>query len=139
MLNRPDLTANRLLRTTEAMNETFPDATVHHYEALTESVTLPDPDDRHVLAAAIRGQAQVIVTANLKDFPNDCLSQYDIEAQHPDEFITYLLELNPKAALRAFQAQVANLKNPPKTAQEVIQTLRKASLETTADTLIDLL
>ena len=116
LINRPDITADQLLRTTRQMDRTFPDATVHHYEALINSINLPDPDDRHILAAAIRGQAHVIVTANLKDFPNDYLSQFDIEAQHPDKFITYLLELNPEEVLQAFQAQVANLKNPPKTA-----------------------
>jgi predicted nucleic acid-binding protein len=139
LLNRPDLTAAQLLRTTRAMNGAFPDATVHHYETLINSINLPDPDDRHILAAAIRGQAHVIVTANLKDFPNDYLSKYDIEAQHPDEFITYLLELNPEEVLQAFQTQVANLKNPPKTAHEVIQTLRKTGLGKTADGLMVLL
>lgn len=139
LLNRPDLTAGQLQRTTGAMNGAFPDATVQKYEALIRSIDLPDPDDCHILAAAIRGQAQVIVTANLKDFPNDYLSQFDIEAQHPDGFINNLLELSPAEALRAFQTQVANLRNPPKTAQEVIQTLRKANLETTADRLTAML
>lgn len=139
LLKRPDLTADQLSRTTRAMNAAFPDSTVRNYEALIDSIDLPDLDDRHILAAAIQGQAQIIVTANLKDFPNDYLSQFDIEAQHPDEFITYLLELNPEVALHAFQAQVANLKNPPKPAQEVIQTLRRAGLETTADRLTALL
>ncbi|SFE08430.1 PIN domain-containing protein [Spirosoma endophyticum] len=147
LLNRLYITADQLLRTTKAMNVAFPDATIRHYETLSNSINLPDPDDHHILAAAIRGQAQVIVTANLKDFPNDYLSQFDIEAQHPfdieaqhpDEFITYLLELNPEEVLQAFQAQVANLKNPPKTAQEVIQTLRKTGLGKTADGLMLLL
>lgn len=129
LLNRPDLTAGQLQRTAEAMNGTFPDATVQQYEALIRSIDLPDPDDRHVVAAAIRSQSQVIVTANLKDFPTDYLSQFDIEARHPDEFISNLLELSPVEGLLAFQAQVANLRNPPKTAQNVIQTLRKCNLE----------
>ena len=139
LLNRPDISVDQLLRTTRQMNRTFPDATVRHYETLINSINLPDPDDRHILAAAIRGQAHVIVTANLKDFPNDYLSQFDIEAQHPDEFITYLLDLNPEEVLQAFQAQVANLKNPPRIAQEVIQTLRKTGLGKTADGLMVLL
>lgn len=137
--NRPDLTENQLQRTTEAMNRAFSDATVRNYEVLIRSLDLPDRDDCHVLAAAIRGQAQVIVTANLKDFPTDYLNQFDIEAQHPDLFITRLIELSPNEVVKAFQMQVTNLKNPPKTAQDVIQTLRKASLETTADMLLALL
>ncbi|MVM39209.1 PIN domain-containing protein [Spirosoma sp. HMF3257] len=139
LLNRPDLTVAQLLRTTKAMNGAFPDATVHYYEALINGINLPDLDDRHILAAAIRGQAHIIVTANLKDFPNDYLSQYDVEAQHPDDFITYLLELNPEVVIQAFHAQVANLKNPPKTDQEVIQTLGKAGLAITARRLANLL
>lgn len=139
LLNRPDLTADQLLRTTRAMNAAFPDATIHYYEALATSFDLPDPNDRHILAAAVRGQAQIIVTNNLKDFPNDYLSQYDTKAHHPDEFITYLLELNSELVLHAFQTQVASLRNPPKIAQEVIQTLRKVGLKTTAERLTTLL
>ena len=139
LLNRPDLTASQLSRTTKAMSMAFPEATVHYYEALITSIDLPDPNDRHILAAAIQARAQVIVTANLKDFPQNCLNQYDIGVQHPDEFITYLLQLNPQAVLSAFRTQVTNLKNPSKTAQEVIQNLRKAGLETTADRLTALL
>lgn len=121
------------------MNGAFPDATIRHYENLIDAIDLPDPNDRHVLAAAIRGQAQLIVTANLKDFPLHLLSPYDIEAQHPDVFITYLLDLNPEAVQQAFLAQVASLRNPPKSAHEVIQTLRRAGLKMTADRLVSLL
>ncbi len=139
LLNRPDLTAGQLQRTTEAMNAAFPDATVRNYETLIRSIDLPDPDDRHILAAAIRSQAQVIVTANLKDFPNDYLVQFDIETQHPDEFINRLLESNPEEALHAFQTQVANLRNPPKTALDVIQALKKSELKLTAAKLMAML
>ena len=62
-------------------------ALVVGYENLIPKLTLPDENDRHVLAAAIRGRAQVIVTMNLKDFPAEVLQKYDTEAQHPDEFI----------------------------------------------------
>jgi hypothetical protein len=91
------------------------------------------------LAAAICSQAGIIVTANLKNFPVDYLNQYDKETLHPDRFITHLFELNPEAVWRAFQAQVANLKRPPKTALEVIQTLQKTGLGATANVLATLL
>ena len=61
------------------------------YEDLIEGLHLPDPDDRHVLAAAIRGRTDVIVTANVRDFPPEILTPFEIEAQHPDEFVMHLL------------------------------------------------
>ena len=136
--NRPDLTAAQLERTTTLMNAAFPDAEVANYQSLIPALTLPDPDDRHVLAAALRSQAHVIVTANLKDFPAPYLATFDIERQHPDAFITNLISLAPKKALAAFRRQVAYLKNPPKTAAQVLDSLRKSGLTTTADQLAGL-
>ena len=65
------------------------------YEHLIPGLVLPDPKDRHVLAAAIRGGASVIVTCNLADFPQHVLGEFDIEAQHPDEFVLHLFDLAP--------------------------------------------
>jgi len=73
------------------MDQHATDALVTGYEELIDGLHLPDPDDRHVLAAAIRGRADVIVTCNLKDFPAGALKSYGIEAQHPDEFLLNLL------------------------------------------------
>lgn len=135
LFNRPDLLAVQLQKTTDAMNSAFPDATITNYETLISVIHLPDPDDGHVLAAAICGKAQVIVTANLKDFPKAYLSQYKVEPQHPDQFISKLIEANTMSALQAFNTQVANLKNPTKTPAEVLQTLRRVGLEQTVDRL----
>jgi hypothetical protein len=139
LLNRPDLNAGQLRRTTDAMNKAFAGATVTGYEALIGVIHLPDLDDRHVLAAAIRCHADVIVTANLKDFPAAELSRYDVETQHPDLFIHNLLDLYPGDVLRAFHQQVANLRNPPKTTGQVLESLRRTGLTTTADGLSSLL
>ena len=139
LLNRPDLNAGQLQQTTQAMNRAFPDASVSEYEALISTLELPDADDRHVLAAAIHGQASLIVTANLKDFPALYLRSFGIEAQHPDEFIAQLFDANPADVLRAFQAQVAWLRKPPRTAHEVLETLRRTGLEATANRLSSLL
>lgn len=76
------------------MDRHFPDALVVGFEALINGISLPDPRDRHVLAAAIKGQADVIVTQNLKDFPQEQLDPYRIEAQHPDDFALSLRDLN---------------------------------------------
>lgn len=139
LLNRPDLTAAQLQKTKEAMCGAFPAADVTHFEALVEALELPDPDDRHLLAAAIRCQADVIVTANLRDFSAAALAPYDVEAQHPDIFVASLIELNPQQALTAFRAQVASLKNPPRTASQVADNLRKVAMPITADQLTALL
>ena len=61
------------------MDRAFPGSNVTGYESLVENLSLPDPDDRHILAAAIKGEAQVIVTANLKDFPASALASYSIQ------------------------------------------------------------
>ena len=132
LLNRLDLNATQLQRTTTMMNTAFPDADVEGYEVFIPTLTLPDPDDRHVLAAAIRSQADVIVTANLKDFPRPYIRKFDIEVQHPDDFIYNLIDLNPTKALEAFRQQVARLKNPPMITAQVLDNLRKSSLPATA-------
>ena len=132
LLNRLDLNATQLQRTTTMMNTAFPDADVEGYEVFLPTLTLPDPDDRHVLAVAIRSQADVIVTANLKDFPGPYIRKFDIEVQHPDDFICNLIDLNPTKALEAFRQQVARLKNPPMATAQVLDNLRKSSLPATA-------
>ena len=99
--DRPDLTKEQLERTRRLMNAHARDALVTDYEALIPDMILPDPDDRHVLAAAIKGGADVIVTNNLKDFPAETLARYGIEAQHPDAFVTALIELDALAVVGA--------------------------------------
>lgn len=94
LADRPDLTREQLERTRGLMNSNVRDCLVTGYEPLIAGLTLPDPDDRHVLAAAIRASADVIVTFNLKDFPPAALAPFGIEAQHPDEFVIHLIDLN---------------------------------------------
>lgn len=111
--NRPDLTAKQLDRTSDLMDLALPDACVSGYETLIEGLCLPDVDDRHVLAAAIRCNASVIVTFNQKDFPRSALSPFGIEAQHPDEFVENFFDLDPAAVIAAAQRQRKQLKLPP--------------------------
>lgn len=110
--NRSDLTREQLDRTSALMDRAIPDALVAGYEPLISGLTLPDPDDRHVLAAAIRCNASVIVTFNQKDFPGDVLAPFGIEAQHPDEFVENLFDLDQAAVVGAAQRQRTLLKNP---------------------------
>ena len=112
LLNRPDLTRAQVDRTSDLMDRAIPDGLVDRYEALVAGLTLPDPDDRHVLAAAIRCGASVIVTFNQRDFPADVLASYGVESQHPDEFVENLFDLDAAAVVAAAQRQRAQLKNP---------------------------
>lgn len=112
-----------------ADGELYTNAT--NYSTLIGTLKLPDQDDRHVLAAAIRSSSDVIVTLNLKDFPGDVVRTHDIEVQTPDYFISNIIDLNEKAALRAFQNQVQNLKNPPQSAEQVLDTLENNGLKVT--------
>ncbi len=121
--NRPDLTMERLARTRSLMNNAVRDALVDGYQSLVGSLELPDPDDRHVLAAAIQCGAQSIITHNLKDFPADKLEPYGLEAIPPDEFVLDLLDLAPGAVLRVLNEQQAARKTAPRTLEGVVDTL----------------
>ena len=126
--NRPDLKLEQLQRTRDLMNTHVRDCLVTGYESLIEAVTLPDPDDRHVLAAAIRAGADLIVTFNLKDFPEEALKPYGIEAQHPDDFLMFQLDLAPNIVCAAAKRHRASLKNPPKDVEEYLVTLEAQGL-----------
>ena len=129
--NFPDVTRERLERTRDLMNLHAEDCLVTGFEGLIESLELTDPGDRHVLAAAICSGADVIVTRNLKDFPQDKLDPYQIEAQHPDAFITHLFDLNPGAVVGAAHEHRASLANPPKSVDEYLDTLERQGLTQT--------
>jgi predicted nucleic acid-binding protein len=128
LANRSDLTAEQLRRTRELMNSAVPDSLVTGHLGIAKGLILPDPDDTHVLAAAICSNAQVIVTFNLKDFPNNALSPYGINAQHPDDFVRHLISLDWGAVCGAFKRQRASLKNPPQTAEQLLDTLERGEL-----------
>lgn len=126
--DNPQLSPERLARTKALMNEAVRDCLVTGHEALIDSLTLPDPCDRHVLAAAIKTSAEVIVTRNLKDFPAEALTRFDIEALPPDAFLVSLLDMAPSVVCAALKRQRENLCNPPKTAEELMATLENQGL-----------
>jgi hypothetical protein len=132
LLNRPDLTSAQLDRTSALMDLAIPNGVVTDYEALIADLALPDPDDRHVMAAAIHCKASVIVTFNEKDFPPAALLPFGIEAQHPDLFIENLLDLDPAAVITAAQRQRAQLMNPPMDVECYIDVLQRQGLVKTA-------
>lgn len=132
--DRPDI-KQRIHQTRTLMDAVIPDALVTHYESLIDGITLPDPKDRHVLAAAIKCGAQIIVTANLKDFPPEFLAPYGIEALHPDEFIEHQFGLNQGAVIACAKRIRARLQNPEKSADEYLEILSSSRLPVTADLL----
>jgi hypothetical protein len=127
----PDITREKAERIRDLMNAHVAGCLVTGYEELVPALTLPDPDDRHVLAAAIRAGADVIVTANLSDFPAEALRKYGIEAQHPDEFIGRLLDLAPHVVCAAAKRQRESLRKPPMTVDEYLQSLERQGLAQT--------
>jgi hypothetical protein len=102
------------------MDAAVPDCLVVDFEELLGGIELPDPNDRHVLAAAIKADADAIITFNLKDFPESALRKYGIEAQHPDEYICCQFDLKPAVVVIAAQRCRQRLKNPSKTAVEYL-------------------
>lgn len=129
--NRPDLTRRQLERTRDLMNASIRDCLVDGYQHLIPCLTLPDQDDRHVVAAALHARVDVIVTFNLADFPRGILGPMRIEAQHPDEFIHHLFDLDTAAVVIAAQKCRRSLKKPPKSAEEYLATLERQSLPNT--------
>lgn len=136
LADRPDLARAQLDRTRALMDAHVRDASVIGYEALIAGLVLPDPEDRHVLAAAIRCGASAIVTFNLKDFPAASLGPYSIEAQHPDDFVSDLIDLDPAAVCAAVKVVRGRLRNPPRTADEYLLTLEGQGLVGTVARLV---
>lgn len=125
---RPDLNAGSLARTRELLCKAVPDCLVTGHDVVELAVTLPDPDDMHVLAAAVRCGAQGIVTRNTKDFPAEVLAPLDIEAQHPDVFVLGLIDLDPGAVTTALHQQQKDLRNPPVSMSALLEVLEKQGL-----------
>lgn len=128
LADRPTVTAESLARCRRLMDEHLPSALVADYEELIPSLTLPDPDDRHVLAAAIHGSARFIVTFNLRDFPESVLAGHGIEAIHPDEFVGLLLDEVPELVRLAAGQQRSALRQPPKSVEQFLAMLSKCGL-----------
>lgn len=126
--DRPELDEARLARTVALMNKAVADCLVTGYEHLIDQLSLPDPNDRHFLAAEILSGAQEIVTTNLKDFPRETLAEFKIVPRHPDDFVLDLADLEPAAVTTAAKQQRAALKDPPLSPEEVVNTLRRQGL-----------
>lgn len=126
--NRKDLDEPRLRTTAARMDAAVLDSLVQDYDALIPTLTLPDADDRHVMAAAIKINADAIVTFNKRDFPASVLSPYGIEIQHPDDFIHNQFGLDQAKVVASANACRARLKNPTYTGDEYLDTLLRQGL-----------
>ena len=126
--NSPDLSIEKLKRTRDLMDANVRDCVVENFEDLIPSLQLPDPNDRHVLAAAIRGRADLIVIYNLADFPDTPLKNYGVAAQHPDEFLKHLIDLAPGNVCAAAKTHRKRLGNPGKTVDQYLEILEKQQL-----------
>lgn len=110
----------------------FPDALVDNYEQLINLLALPDDKDRHVLAA-IKTNANIIVTNNMKDFPEEYLAKFGLTAKMADDFITDTIDLNTNIAVEAFRALVLNRTNPNLDEFEILDRFRKNGLNESAN------
>lgn len=133
--DRPELGRAQLDRTRSLMDSHVRDCLVTGFEPLIETIELPDPDDRHVVAAAIHCGADLIVTSNLRDFPDERIRHHGIKAEHPDDFIFDLFDLHPARVVAAASNQRKSLKHPPKTPEAFLDILLKQGLPQTVDKL----
>ena len=132
-VKRPDIAAGKLEAVAEQINAAVPDCLVRGYEHIVQDLELPDENDRHVLAAAIRAGAAAIITRNLKDFPSSVLGEYEILAIHPDDFILDLADLEPQVLERVAKAQRKALQRPSLDPEAFVAVLRRQELPGVAD------
>ena len=131
----PGVSAERLMRTCELMSQAVPDAIIEGYEHHIDKLLLPDADDRHVLAAAIHAEAGKIVTENIKHFPKNIVSTWDIEVCRPDAFVAGLLKDYPTEVLKELKRQRLRLIRPPQTVDEFLASLTRVGLNVTVNML----
>lgn len=135
LAKRPDLTADQLQRTRELMNAAVPDCLVTGYEALIPALNLPDPDDRHVLAAAVVTRAHLIVTFNEADFPAPILEPLRLAPKHPDNFMLDTFSLEPSIFLEAVRNDFLHYLLPPLSFEGYLDDLATAGAPETAKVL----
>lgn len=129
----PHIPSGQVMKRFATMDETFEDACVDGWEDLEQTVTLPDLDDRHVVAAAMRGRADAIITANIRDYPVDALDPLNIEVIHPDDFLLDQLDLAPRVVLDVLREQAAHTRRPALTPVDLIARLARAGAPAFAD------
>ena len=132
---RPDIQLSSMHKVRRLMDANIRNSLVTGYEPLIETLDLPDPNDRHVLAAAIVAGASFIVTNNIKDFPAALLDNYGVQTRKPDAFLCDLWPENAPEIVAALQQQRARLRNPALSPIEFLVALRCQRLNQFVDAL----
>lgn len=122
----PDITPSKLDSLIEAMGEAFEDASVEGYESLVDSMT-NDAKDRHVLAAAVVGRCDVIVTSNIKHFPPEACNPLGVDVQTPDEFLVHAFHLDPDLIVEVLEMQAADKQSPPMDLNDLLEALTRTA------------
>lgn len=135
LVNRTDLKREPLEQVRDLMIRAIPDSLVTDYEHRIDGIELPDPGDRHVLAAAMQGNAERIITANLRDFPDALLIPFGCQAQHPDDFIAELLEEHFGKVVDTLRKDREHYRNPPYSIDEYRGLLKRQGLTKTVSIL----
>lgn len=125
---RPHIPASRHEKLRSLMNASIRDCSVTGYEPLIAGIDLPDPDDRHVVAAALRCRADLIVTFNLGDFPDDKLTDLAVSAISPDDFLLDLIGLDIKVVWACIQQIVDSRTSPPASIDDVLGQLERSGI-----------
>jgi len=112
LLNRVGVNSSKIEKRIRVMNDSFPTATIYHYDKLESSLTEVNPKDRHVLAAAIAAGANSLVTLNLKDFPKDMKEKYGVELLSPDAFFSDQFSQNPEEVTYRLALLLKRWNNP---------------------------
>lgn len=126
--NRPDLEQKIVKERSATMDKFFPNSCVNDFHDCLDGLMLPDADDNHVLALAIKTKSKYIVTFNLSDFPQEDLKKHGVQAIHPDRFLIDLLHNYEELVIEGMKSQRKRLKNPPYTAIEFIEKLTQVNL-----------
>jgi predicted nucleic acid-binding protein len=129
--DRPDI-ASKIDRLVELVNLSVQDCLVEGYEYIIPTIELPDLNDRHVVAAAVVGHADAIVTFNLKDFPAELIDKFGVDVQHPDDFLMNQLQLRQFDALEVMRKVRGRYRNPQLSAKEFIELVSRNGLPQTA-------
>jgi hypothetical protein len=132
LADRPDISAAQIAITQTLMARAVPDARVHGHEPLMADILLPDPNDRHVVAAAVRARGGVIVTRNLRDFPASALEPWGLVALHPDLFVMGLAAAEPLKVIASVRSCRIRLIRPPVSVDRYLSVLLRHELIATA-------
>lgn len=127
-----------LEKTRQLMDQAVPHARVTGYGHLMASLALPDPDDRHVLAASMHSGAEHLITFNLSDFPASSLPASGVTVVHPDTWLAPVLARDPETTGRVLRKLVAPFRKPPRTVTDVADDLSVLRLPNSAQVIHDI-